>query len=169
MNRRLIAATIAITVIGAACSGSSTTTSSADGATGTTGTTTAAGVSDTTATTSTAAPTTVTTEAMVDGDLRALTGLGPVGLVDPAPVGVQPTLAWEPVDGAEHYRVVVLDGSGDPYWAWLGTDTSVPFGGADSGEGLLASVHEPMTWTVIAVAADGRTIAISDQGNLPGG
>ncbi len=158
MKRRLAAA-ITIAVAAAACSSSPPAPTGPAGPTGTTTTVTA---------TTTTVTTTSTTEQGTDGDLRALADLGTIELVDPAPAGVRPTLAWQPVAEADHYRVVVLDGDGDPYWAWLGTDTSVPFGGAETDDGILASVHEPMTWMVVAVDAEGRTIAISDPGDLPG-
>ncbi len=142
----------------AACSGSSSSPTTSAGAPATT---TTAPAPPATATTTTAAP--------ADGDLRSLADLGTVELVDPAPPGIRPVLAWRPVEGADRYRVVVLDADGAPYWGWLGTETTVPFGGAETDDGLLASVFEPMTWTVTAIGPDGRTLAISDAGTLPGG
>ena len=116
-----------------------------------------------------AAPASTTTAAPGEEDLRSLADLGTVDLVDPAPPGIRPVLAWRPVEGAHRYRVVVLDAEGAPYWGWLGAETTVPFGGAETDDGLLASVFEPMTWTVTAIGPDGRTLAISDAGALPGG
>ncbi len=101
-------------------------------------------------------------------DLRTLGGLAGIELVDPAPGGLRPMLAWVEIPDAAYYRVVVLDGGGTPYWGWIGTDTSVRFGGADTDGGLTAHVHQPMTWSVAAIDDQGRTIALSEQGTLPG-
>ncbi len=101
-------------------------------------------------------------------DLRTLGGRAGIELVDAAPGGLRPLLAWVEVPDAAYYRVVVLDSDGKPYWGWLGTDTSVRFGGAETETGLTAQVYEPMTWSVAAIDPQGRTIALSDEGSLPG-
>jgi len=78
-------------------------------------------------------------------------------------VGIRPTLAWESVDGAASYFLVVKDESEVAYWAWDGSETSVPLGGAefpaDFGNG--PSIGPGYTWSVSAYAGDGTFLAIS--------
>jgi hypothetical protein len=78
-------------------------------------------------------------------------------------VGLRPTLAWEPVDGAAAYFLVVKDASGEAYWAWDGSETSVPLGGAefpaDFGNG--PTIGPGYSWSVSAYAVDGAFVAIS--------
>ena len=101
-------------------------------------------------------------------DLRTLLadrGVAELTLVATAEGGPNPTLAWESIDGAATYWLVVLDGAGAPYWAWTGSDTTVRFGGGVRTEpNQTAALHEAMTWTVAAVSADGRIIAFSETG-----
>ena len=60
--------------------------------------------------------------------------------------------------------MVVLGADGVPYWAWTGTDTQVRFGGAPSDDGgQTAALHEPMTWSVLAVDGDGVILAVSER------
>lgn len=82
-------------------------------------------------------------------------------VTEPTEPGPRPLLAWEPVEGAAVYNVVVLGSDGDPYWAWSGTVTEVHVGGIDEPEALGAWVHEPMTWTVSAQAGGGEVLALS--------
>lgn len=79
----------------------------------------------------------------------------------PTEPGPRPLLAWEPVEGAALYNVVVLGSNGDPYWAWSGTVTEIHVGGIDEPEALGAWVHESMTWTVSAQAPEGEVLALS--------
>ncbi len=91
-----------------------------------------------------------------------------LGTVELAAAGGEPhpLLAWAPVDGAAAYRVTVLTSDGSPYWAWLGENTEVRFGGAPDGGGQTAILFEPMTWTVVALDADGLPIAASDRADI---
>lgn len=155
---RLVVASVMIAVATASCSGTTTSTGqpAQEVATPTTVQTPS----------TTEAPS--TTEGSPAPDLRALGGVGGIELVDSAPGGLRPLLAWAEVPDAAYYRVVVLDGDGKPYWGWIGTEASVRFGGAETDSGLTAQVHEPMTWSVVAIDSQGRTIALSDPGSLPG-
>lgn len=76
--------------------------------------------------------------------------------------GERPVLAWEPVDGADHYAVVVLDPDGQPYWGWRTADTVVRVGVGDRAEGVPGPrVADGMTWSVVAHGADGIPVAAS--------
>jgi hypothetical protein len=80
---------------------------------------------------------------------------------------IQPELAWPAVDDATWYQLVVLDSAANPYWAWGGPDTSVPFGGGDGGEpGQTAVVFEPMTWSVAAFDVNGTLVGLSEPATL---
>lgn len=160
---RLRTLVVAVALVSSACSGSSSPASTSEDA--------APSTTSPPPTSAAASPTSVAepTGAAGSDDLQVLGDLGSVELVDPAPSGRHPVLAWHPVDGADRYRVIVLDADGAPYWGWLGSQTAVTFGGAESGQGLVAAVFEPLTWTVTAVGADGRVLAVSDPGVLPGG
>ncbi len=96
----------------------------------------------------------------------ATAGLGTVELSPTAAGEPQPLLAWTPVDGAASYRLAVLAADGKPYWAWLGSETEVRFGGAPDGGGQTAVLFEPMTWAVVALGDDGLPIAASPRGTL---
>jgi hypothetical protein len=78
-------------------------------------------------------------------------------------VGSRPTLEWEPVDGAASYFLVVKDDSGAAYWAWSGSETSIPLGGADFPEdfGNGPTIGPGYTWSVSAYDGDGTFLAIS--------
>lgn len=81
--------------------------------------------------------------------------------------GRHPTLSWRPVDNANSYWLVVRDAEGRAFWAWTGTDTSVRVGGGDTPDvNQTAAVHEAMTWRVAAFDANGRLVALSDEGFL---
>ena len=91
-----------------------------------------------------------------------------VGLVElTTPVaggGPRPVLAWEPVDGAEVYAVVVHDVDGAPYWGWELEETSVRLGledRPDTAPGPRAA--EGMTWSVVAYDADWLPLAASER------
>lgn len=85
---------------------------------------------------------------------------------EPAEPGPHPTLAWQPVDGAVVYEVVVLDADRSPYWAWSGPELSVSLGGVSDPDATGAWVFEPLTWTVQARGADGATLALSEPAQL---
>jgi len=125
----------------------------------------------TTATTATAqsstvqkATTTTTTTSIAPQNEPLLVGADPVIQLTPTEgVGVRPNLDWEAVEGADSYFLVVKDDAGVPYWAWDGSETSVPLGGAafpeDYGNG--PTIGPGYTWSVSAYAADGTFLAIS--------
>jgi hypothetical protein len=85
---------------------------------------------------------------------------------DPTEAGPRPLLAWEPVDGAAEYQVVVLGADGEPYWAWSGTETMINVGGNAEPLAIGAWVHESMTWTVSAHAPDGEVLGLSAPAGL---
>jgi hypothetical protein len=91
----------------------------------------------------------------------ALTDLATVTLVSPAETeaGPTPTFAWEPIDGATAYRLVVL-GPDAPRWGWSGAETSVQYGGSGAPGG--PSLKPGSWWSVAALAVDGTTLALSD-------
>lgn len=88
--------------------------------------------------------------------------------LDPADEGgSHPTLSWQPVDGADSYWLVVHDADRRPYWSWTGSVTTVRFGGGDRAEtNQTAALHDTMTWSVIALDAEGNPIALSDEAPL---
>ncbi|MDX1691082.1 MAG: hypothetical protein R3290_08685 [Acidimicrobiia bacterium] len=77
--------------------------------------------------------------------------------------GIRPLLAWEPVEGADHYGVYLYAPDGSVYWVWRGEATGVPVGGEprirEDAPG--PSVVEGMTWSVIAYGEDLIPIAAS--------
>lgn len=79
--------------------------------------------------------------------------------------GVRPEFAWEPIDRAFFYNVVLLDPAGRGYWGWEGTTTAVHLGGEPViKEGLSGpSVIEGMTWQVAAYDDDLNLIALSHR------
>lgn len=78
-----------------------------------------------------------------------------------------PTLSWDPVSGAVTYWLTLRDGSGAIYWAWSGEETNVRVGGGDTPDlNQTAALHEPMTWSVIAVDEAGTLIGLSDFGSV---
>lgn len=98
-----------------------------------------------------------------------LTGANAVIQITPTEgVGFRPMLSWEAIEGAGSYFLVVKDDAGAPYWAWDGTETSIPLGGAsfpdDIGNG--PTIAPGYTWSVSAYAADGTILAISGDRSL---
>jgi len=97
-------------------------------------------------------------------DEPLLVGADPVIQITPTEGGgPRPILAWEGADGASSYFVVVKDDEGAAYWAWEGSETSIPLGGAefpqDHGNG--PTIGPGYTWSVSAYAGDGTFLAIS--------
>jgi hypothetical protein len=88
-----------------------------------------------------------------------------ISLSDTEP-GPRPLLAWGAVDGAALYQLTVLDADGIPYWSWSGDTEAVPMGGMDNPDAIGAWVFEELTWTVVARAADGTPLAMSQRGTL---
>lgn len=82
-------------------------------------------------------------------------------------VGTWPTLAWEPVDGAERYRVTVYADGDGAYWAWTGSATEVVLGGfataPSAGSSVAPRLDEPMSYDVVALDDDGAIIAQSGE------
>ena len=80
--------------------------------------------------------------------------------------GIRPILSWQPVAGAQKYRVVVLDANTHIYWAWEGTSPSVPMGGGpkpapkgSDGPRIAAG----FSWSVVALGAHDKPLALSDR------
>ena len=97
-----------------------------------------------------------------------LTGANPVIQITPTEgVGLRPVLSWEAIEGAGSYFLVVKDDAGAAYWAWQGSETSVPLGGAEFPEnyGNGPTIGPGYMWSVSAYATDGTILAIS--GDLP--
>lgn len=166
-RRVRIAAALAIGLAVAACGGSDEP-ASASSSTG------PASTPDTAAVTTTAGSTTPSTtqgpsstgtspSASSIRDLRGDFGIESIALQPADEGGPHPTLAWDAVDGAATYWLVVHDGDGRVYWAWTGAETQVRVGGGDRPElNQTAALHEPMTWSVTAVDASGSLLAFSD-------
>lgn len=74
--------------------------------------------------------------------------------------GPKPLLAWEPVDGATTYDVVVSTVDGAPYWAWRGTEQQVWLGGSQNAPA-------PDTEGPILVGPMLLTVFASDAGGIP--
>jgi hypothetical protein len=104
---------------------------------------------------------------MAVGSPIAAPGIGTaIELVAPPTEGAGevPSFEWRSVQGAEFYRLVVLDPSQGPIWAWEGTETSVNLGGlpgerptGDGGPVIVAG----SSWSVAALDADGHVVAVS--------
>ena len=96
---------------------------------------------------------------------RAVRGVAVASLSTPTHGrGARPALAWAPVAGAASYRVVLLDRSRRPSWAWQGDSTSVLVGGTSKPVPAGASgprVAKGSTWSVAAFDASGRPLALS--------
>ena len=98
---------------------------------------------------------------------REVLGLDTLVLEEPIEDGSHPVLSWQPVDGAASYWLVVHDAEGGPYWAWTGADTSVRLGGGDRAEtNQTAALSAALTWSVLALDADGIPLAVSGEGQL---
>lgn len=103
--------------------------------------------------------------AEVDGDTGLLPLTLPAVTVTEGDPGVEgagrPTFAWDAVDGAAEYFVVVhLDGQ--PDWGVTTTDTSATVGGATLQPNATGPrVTNDMVWYVVASDADGTPIAQS--------
>ena len=162
IKRRTILAVLAVVV--GACSGSST--DATDPASTETPTATSAvSTPDTEATDSASPDATTAPEEPTTSELSLADIFDPIA-VEPTEPGPRPLLAWESIDGATLYIVVVLGANGDPYWAWSGTETAINVGGIDEPEALGAWVHESMTWTVSAQGPEGEVLALSSAAPL---
>ncbi|NNE74286.1 MAG: hypothetical protein HKN26_11525 [Acidimicrobiales bacterium] len=76
--------------------------------------------------------------------------------------GLHPALAWDPIEGATEYAVVVFHANGEAWWSWYGPETEVvlggvatnaPAGGPRAGDGV--------TWAVVGYDAQGTPLATS--------
>jgi hypothetical protein len=79
-------------------------------------------------------------------------------------VGVKPQFAWEPLDGATWYTLVLYTADREPYWAWEGADTSIYLGGNDtppSEDSAGPVLSADMSWAVMAFDGDDRLIGSS--------
>lgn len=103
--------------------------------------------------------------AVEEGPARMSADVAGIELLTPAAGdGRWPELAWEAVAGAERYSVTVFLGPGEPaYWAWRGSETSVVVGGGATRTGGGPQVQPGMTWSVVALAADGSVVAQSGE------
>jgi hypothetical protein len=77
--------------------------------------------------------------------------------------GRRPLLEWAAHDGAMYYIVAVFSPSGEIYWGWRTSDTSVPVGGNPQldEDALGPAVSTGMTWSVIAFDETGDPVATS--------
>lgn len=94
-------------------------------------------------------------------------GLPQIKLLKPGASGggEVPNFAWEAVQDATRYRLVVTDSAGKPLWAWSGADTAVNLGGlpGDRPADISGPVITPgCNWSVIAINAAGKAISASD-------
>ena len=111
-----------------------------------------------------ATTTTTTTTSVAPQNEPLLVGAAPVIQLTPTEgVGPRPTLDWEAVEGAGSYFLVVKDDAGEAYWAWEGSETSIPLGGAEFPEdyGNGPTIGPGYTWSVSAYTSDGTLLAIS--------
>lgn len=109
---------------------------------------------------------TETTEAATDDAELAAVVVFDVLATEPTDPGPHPELVWSAVSGAASYDLIVLDGAGDPYWAWSGDSTSVYLGGVQNPDAAGAWVFEPLTWIVTARDGEGEPLAMSARATL---
>jgi hypothetical protein len=85
-----------------------------------------------------------------------------IDLLAPAELdaGRAPTFEWSAIDAAATYRLSVLAPDA-PTWAWLGSATSVRYGGVPEGTNG-PSLRTGSWWSVTALADDGAVLAVSD-------
>ena len=103
-----------------------------------------------------ASPITTRPRPSLFGDLPTIELLAPTEL----DAGRAPTFEWAPVDAAATYRLSVLAPDA-PTWAWLGSATSVRYGGVPEGANG-PSLRPGSWWSVTALAGDGSVLAVSD-------
>jgi hypothetical protein len=96
-------------------------------------------------------------------------GLESVTLLTPvAGGGARPLLAWEPVNTAATYMVVVYDSEGLAIWSSITKDTEIYLGGSlpIPEENTGPRITADNTWVVYADDANGRVIAASGRSPL---
>lgn len=111
-------------------------------------------------------PATVTPSPVLD-DAAFVPGLSDAVMVQTTPVsggGERPMLAWDAVDGARDYVVMVHTDADAPYWSWATSETQVRLGLTDRPDTAPGPrVAEGMTWVVVARDGDGLPIATSPR------
>jgi hypothetical protein len=94
-----------------------------------------------------------------------LPGVEEIALTTPQEgAGVKPQFAWEPLDGAVRYTVVLYTADRKPYWAWDGTATSIYLGGSDTAprdDSAGPVLSAGMSWAAMAFDGDDRLIGSS--------
>jgi len=103
-----------------------------------------------------ASPVTTRPRPSLLGDLSTIELLAPTE----SDAGRAPTFEWAPVDKAATYRLLVLAPDA-PTWAWLGSATSVRYGGVPEGANG-PSLRPGSWWSVTALTGDGSVLAVSD-------
>ena len=103
-----------------------------------------------------ASPVTTRPRPSLFGDLPTIELLAPTEL----DAGRAPTFEWAPVETAATYRLSVLAPDA-PTWAWLGSATSVRYGGVPEGASG-PSLRPGSWWSVTALTSDGSVLAVSD-------
>lgn len=111
--------------------------------------------------TPTAAPTEVPADRLISApgvaDIPLLTGI--------AGAGAKPLFAWEPVNDAKRYQLIVFDETGEPYWAWEGAKTQIYMGGTETEPPEDSSgpfIDTGYTWAVVAYGSDEQIVATSE-------
>ncbi|MHB0915526.1 MAG: hypothetical protein ACYC4M_07585 [Thermoleophilia bacterium] len=94
-------------------------------------------------------------------------GLPGINLVSPdvSGAGEVPAFEWEAIEGADRYRLVVLDGGGAMLWAWNGADTRVNLGGVPDERPEQTPgpvITDGSQWSVVAFDAEGTPLAVSE-------
>jgi hypothetical protein len=78
--------------------------------------------------------------------------------------GERPLFAWQPVEAATSYSLVLTTSDGQAYWAWTGPESQIWLGGSADEPPADATgpyMVEPMTLRVFAADADGVIVAAS--------
>lgn len=86
-------------------------------------------------------------------------------LTDVKGTGTKPLLRWGEVTGASRYQLTVFDETGEPYWAWEGTQTQIYMGGTETkppDDSSGPSIDSGYTWIVVAYGFDGKILAASE-------
>ena len=116
-------------------------------------------------TTTAAAPSTTPPTSGPPQELADVPGLTEITVTTPpSGNGEHPLLAWEPVDPAASYSLVLTQADGQVYWAWSGVESQIWLGGSNDRPPATASgpyMVEPMTLRVFALNADGAVFAAS--------
>lgn len=99
-----------------------------------------------------------------EGPPRLDFGVAAMELTTPASeVGARPELTWEPVEGAQEYRLTLYREDDVAYWAWTGAETAVRVGRTEDLSVGGPRIEAGMTWTVMALDGAGELIAQSGE------